>query len=249
MSRQERITPPSVGRAGRRRGLTLVELVVVLTVLVALAGLIVPLFGGIGADAPEQATRATLSQVAETIVGPGGYVEAMRFAADDSGDAVGYNTGLPWPPPDAVTAGVRTDHPQLAYLFEFDGDNADGSTTFPDYDAVNRIGWRAAWLDAGSATAYENNADGFEAAYGRDDDPAPRDGWGNPVVIQLPGLFSATDPPDPPTEDELFNARLVSAGPNEVIDTPRIVITDADDADNDDIVLYLNRTDPFPPED
>jgi len=233
--------------AGRRRGLTLMEMVVVLFVLVALAGLIVPLIGHMGEDARQQATHATLARVAEAIVGPGGYEEAMRFARDGA-DAqfIGHGTGLPWPSPAEISAG-RADHPQLRYLFVRPTDlkDYDPSSAQRFYDPVARVGWRDAWLSPTTATAYAVNvSNGFTVAYGEGDggenpsadDPAPTDGWVNPIVIQLPNA-------DP---DERANVRLVSAGPDGVLDTPGNVLTPSGSQKNDDVVLYLYREDPNP---
>ncbi|MCG8508328.1 MAG: hypothetical protein MI741_03785 [Rhodospirillales bacterium] len=245
---------------GRCLGLTLIELVVVLVVLVALAGLLVPLLSGLGEQAQEDATRATLSQVAQAILGTGGYEQAMRYARDSDGDKVGYGTGLPWPSNDEVDAG-RPDHPQLRYLFV-------APEALPDYDLVTQIGWRGAWLDISASGGYsvDTPADprgfprGFTTTYGdgdgddvdndgtnEADDPTPLDGWGNPIVIQWP------DPdgngPDPDGDgvadpDELRNVRLVSAGADGFLDTPVDELTPLDK--NDDRVLYLYREDPNP---
>ncbi|MEM1108865.1 MAG: hypothetical protein AAGH99_09270 [Planctomycetota bacterium] len=213
-----------------------------LAILVAIGGLIVPNFASIGDDAPDQATRATLSQVAEAIVGPGGYVEVMRFAESDETPprAVGESTGLPWPSPVEVDGG-REDHPQLHFLFREPSD-------LPGYDPVNRIGWRAEWLSAVTATEYEIGTAANETSvtynnsYGENGDLAPLDGWGNPVVIQLPDATTGT------FEERVENVRLVSAGRDEVIDTPANQSTPDLAAKGDDVVLYLYRADPFPPD-
>lgn len=239
------------GARSRGRGLTLIEMVVVLVVLVALGAIIVRLFGNLGEDARDQATRATMARVAEAIVGTGGYAEAMRYARDDDDTVfVGYGSGLPWPSPDEVTAG-RDDHPQLRYLFVEPTDLLDyDSPNNQFYDPVSRIGWREAWLDVTASTRYTvNTTDGFTDAYGEGDgadganldDPAPIDGWGNPVVIQLPDVTAGAV-----TDAEIEHARLVSAGPDGVLDTPGDVLQPTVAQKGDDLVLYLNREDPNP---
>ncbi|MEM9419131.1 MAG: hypothetical protein AAGA25_08810 [Planctomycetota bacterium] len=229
-------------------GLTLVELIVVLVVLVALGGLIVPLFSDLGGEAQDEATRATMSQVAETIVGPGGYVEVMKFARNAADtEFIGEATGLPWPSP-AEIAGGRANHPQLHYLFEqptdlFDYDPSATATQY--YDPLNRIGWRGEWLSAVTATPYDSGV--FSTTYGEgdgrdgagDDDLAPLDGWGNPVVIQLPNVTAGSF-----TDEEIGHVRLVSAGPDGEIDTPTTVLTPTLTQKDDDVVLYLYREDP-----
>jgi type II secretory pathway pseudopilin PulG len=228
----------------RGRGLTLVELVVVLVVLVALGAIIVPLFSNVGEDARDQATRATLARVAEAIDGPGGYAEVMQYARDEvtltAGEpsVVGYASGLPWPSETDLASDGRADHPQLTYLFR-------APAGLPDYDPATRIGWRGDWLSTVTATPYQV-ADTFSAVYGLgdgrdgpgDDDLAPLDGWGNPIVIQLP------DAPGFPgiTEAEIDHVRLVSAGRNGDIETPDDELAPTDVGD--DVVLFLRRENP-----
>lgn len=214
----------SVGRVG----LTLVELIVVLFVLVALAGLLVPTLNNAGRDASETATRTTLATVAGAIVGPGGYVESMRFAQDlnDALNPFGDGSGLPWPGSAEIGAG-RVDQPQLNYLFR-----VPLGLPLQPYDAISRIGWNGPWLDASAATVYDpvDLDASFTAAYGDPGDIAPIDGWGNPVVIQYP--IGGRD-----------FARLVSAGQNNVIDTAPAVDLPADVGD--DLIFYLYRENPI----
>jgi prepilin-type N-terminal cleavage/methylation domain-containing protein len=223
------------------KGLTLIELVIVLTILVALGGLIVPIFGNLGQQAREEATKATLARVAEAIDGPGGYGETMRYARDPGGadgadDLIGEGSGLPWPS-DADIAGGRVNHPQLAFLFK-------EPTGLAAYDPVSRIGWRGDWLSTTTATPYQIEGT-FTDTFGEEGavpaDLAPIDGWGNPVVIQLPDSSTGT------LEQRVQAVRLISAGPNGEIETPANVLTP--DISNsavvgDDVVLYLRRENP-----
>ena len=239
---------------GRRRGLTLIELLIVLVVLVALGGLLVPIFGNLGADAREQATRATLARVAQAIVGAGGYEQAMRYARDADDVAFGFATGLPWPGPDEIGTGARQNHPQLHYLFRAPvHDATPDPDELLDYDPVSRVGWRGAWLDATNATTYEvNAADGFTDFYGLDGDLAPLDAFGSrdkpirPIVIQLPNVTIAGLTPEQEFQEEARHVRLVSAGPDGVLDTPVDELTPSKTQKNDDLVLYLYREDPNP---
>ena len=217
----------------KRRGLTLIELIVVLSVLVALGGLLVPVFSSVGADAREQATQSTMSRVAAAIVGPEGYAQRMRYARDISDNAVGHASGLPWPSPSEVVGG-RADHPQLHYLFV-------EPAGLPEYDATSRIGWRGPWLDVTGTVPYAVfPPNGFTDAYGEDDDRTPIDGWGIPIVIQLPAVAAGV------TDIEVEHVRLVSAGPDGVLDTPANVLTPTSAQKDDDLVLYLFREDPNP---
>jgi len=215
----------------REAGLTLIELVVVLVVLVAVGALLVPLIGNQPEDARATATNETMNRIRDAISGPNGYATTMKHALDTSSTNIGYATGLPWPSATDVLGG-RADHPQLQFLY------VEPSSIEP-YDPNYKVGWRDAWLDIASPGRYVVDATrGFSADYGQEDDSAPLDGWANPIVIQLPSDPSET------FEDEVLAVRLVSAGPNGVIDTPTTDLTPEDKGD--DIVLYLRREDPHP---
>ena len=236
----------------RERGLTLVELVVVLTVLVALSTLVISLTsnnvaididgaGGTEAKTAQQiVTESTLTRIAAAIIGPDGYAQTMRDAEDNNANRIGYGTGLPWPSPAEIANG-RSDHPQLAYLFVPPA--ADVA-----YDPVTRIGWRGPWLDATTATPYAVTGT-FTGLYGEGDgrggdtgdDLAPLDGWGRPIVIQWydPDGNGPDADGDGIIDDpaEQATARLVSAGPNRVLDMRPEDL----EPQQDDVVLYLYR--------
>jgi len=219
------------GAAGRG-GLTLLELLVVLLVLAALGGLVVPSLGGAREEACLQATRSTLARVAQAVDGPGGHRAAMRYARDGSGVRFGGATGLPWPGASEFTA--RSNAPQLHYLFHAP---LTAALQPLGYDPTTQIGWRGPWLDPASSIAYRiDNLTGFTGIYGLQGDLAPADGWGRPVVLQCPG----NDPA------QAGDARLVSAGPDGVLDTPLGVATPTLAEKHDDVVLYLSREDPNP---
>ena len=78
-----------------------------------------------------------------------------------------------------------------------------------DFDPVYRVGWRGPYVVANNGSVYTINATtDFLEQYGENGDPAVLDGWGNPIVIQNPGL----------TSDGGQDVRLVSAGPNGIVD-------------------------------
>lgn len=244
--------PRGTHKAGQRyrewsRGLTLIELVVVLVILISVGGLLVPLLtqrsiqidldgpgGNDGKLMQQVATETTLARVAEAIDGAGGYAQAMRYARDPGGtdgadDRIGEGTGLPWPSDADIDAG-RADHPQLVFLFE-------PPTGLADYDPVTKIGWRDSWLSFATAGSYLLSVgENFTDVYGVADDPAPIDAWGSPIVIQLPVATAGTF-------DQRVNAvRLVSAGEDLEIDTPADELFPADI--DDDVVLYLRTENP-----
>lgn len=106
----------------------------------------------------------------------------------------------------------------------------------PTYDPVSKIGWRGPYLESFNAGRYE-----VDNIYGQAGDFFPRSGFSNPIdgspypiVLQIPtGLIP---------EQNLRNARLVSPGPNGVIDCPlgEVEPQDLSKAERvDDEVLFL----------
>lgn len=199
--------PPSAQPRSRLRcckGLSLLELIVVLAILVALAGIVLVRVGpdlrfnvgGEALSAEEIATRQTFAVVRSAILGS-----------------------------DVGTPGFRQDtgrYPEtMAELFE-------RPTDVPPFAPAYGIGWRGPYILPTGARYTVDPAIGFTDDYGDDGDPAVLDAWGRPIVLQQAG-----------TE----NLRLVSAGPNRVLDT----LEDADGTDReDDLVLFLRIPDPLP---
>lgn len=104
------------------------------------------------------------------------------------------------------------------------------------YDPVTRRGWRGPYLlSPQNAPSYAVvPSHGFTSLYGQDGDPAPLDGWGRPIVLQQPILIGGVISPS-----DLQDARLVSAGPNGVIDTPHGVAVPTAAQISDDLVIRL----------
>ena len=231
----------------RRRGLTLLELLVVLVILIATATLIVPVVGGLGGKSQQVTARENLGRLQELLVN--------QYKAD-MGDLprpnAAYRSSQGLPP--------LPDTPQLKYLFvNPDTEDLTPSATLPS----GRI-WRGPYvLHRGSrlppATILVNGSRSANPFYGgqtpsdtgvciygvadvvdgsgnvtKYGDPTVIDAWGNPIVIQEPA------------SDKTY-ARLVSAGPNGVINTdPNVLMPDRTTGANgrgDDIVLFLYRAD------
>ncbi|MCL4207051.1 MAG: prepilin-type N-terminal cleavage/methylation domain-containing protein [Pirellulaceae bacterium] len=191
----------------KRRGLTLLELVVVLVILVALASLAVPLVGGLAEDSRHDVTRQSLIEIRNVIV---------NMYWDDMVDVVRGKV-LPRPGAAGLSAG-RPDHPQLRYLFV----NPNSEDTIRDFDPAYRRGWRGPYLMNTGVKFVALNASYIEE-YGLADDPAVLDAWGNSIVIQNPG--------------GTYDVRLVSAGPDGTLNIPHNKATVAlDDADKGDDV-------------
>ncbi|MDI1231380.1 MAG: prepilin-type N-terminal cleavage/methylation domain-containing protein [Methylobacter sp.] len=208
-----------------QRGVTLIELSVVLLILVALAGLAVPYVGGIGSTASCQTTDATMHAVKEAIMGG-------AAGAGFYGDTLGR-----YPSPKSTPTKYS-----LAYLFE-PGD-------WPAYNTKTGVGWRGPYLQNGgvlstesalndSFTAYSTTTPNGKAHIDHNVTTLTQvfDAWHRPIILQVPTTCSISSNP-------LDCARLVSAGGDAIINTP---INDEDaDLRNDDRVLFLKIPDPKP---
>ncbi|MEO1129385.1 MAG: type II secretion system protein [Planctomycetota bacterium] len=240
-------------RTGARTALTLIELLVVLVILIGIAALMVPIFSDLGIRAfkggrkltpSELVTLSTMNAVEEAIMGSAsmpGYFKDMKDYPRPDANLGGqpYNCG-------SAGFAQRPDHPQLRYLFINPRTETDSSVAAGDnlgWDPVLKRGWRGPYLAAGSAGRYQvDSSRGFSTVYGDeidifcndDGDPAPLDGWGNPIIIQELVVQEG-----PVTRDY---TRLVSAGPNGVIDVDPLDPEALDFVD--DVVLFLRIPDP-----
>ncbi len=230
------------------RGLTLLELLIVMTILVALGTIIVPTMGYLGRRSQSLAARENLYRLQDLIVNRywSDMGELPRPAVDVDGNVI---------EPD------RLDHPQLRYLFVNPDRAADTNDPFIYQKSVNMLSgrtWQGPYLSHTGArytvtdTGTDGSGTGFTDRYGLDDDPAVLDAWGRPIVLQLPDQ-NADDLPNELgefTEDQIrrLHARLVSAGPNGRIETPTNVLMPEADQRGDDIVVFLFRHDEYGPD-
>ena len=234
----------------RQHGMTLMELTVVLLIMVALAGLVVPYIENTGSKAMCQTTDASMQTVKEAIMGGAG---GSGYYADLMGQ---------YPRDKAVSDGYA-----LHYLFmrddglDNDGDTHNSSPSFdgvfdPDdewraYSPKTAIGWRGPYLTTGGVLSGANLDSSFSDAgitgkvhvdHNVTTLTQVFDAWHRPIVLQIP-YFGAAYHPE--------YARLVSAGPGvglepdaAAINTP---ISEFDAASrSDDRVLYLKTSDPLP---
>ena len=174
----------------------MLELLVVLVVLIALAGIVVPLLTGVSESARDQATRETMRQVQQLLL------DRYRFDMQGIGstsDPV-VRRGFPGPDTAHLVPTSRLDRPQLLFLFVNPATNLSGAT----YDPVTKRGWRGPYLPRGRFGIYPGltpataAARGFDSRFGEPGDETVLDAWGNPIVI----LNGTTSP------------ELVSAGPD-----------------------------------
>jgi len=223
----------------RRRGLTLLELVMVVSILAILTALVVP-----GMTDQQETTRST---VAKTLVKDVCDTIANKYSQDMS-DSLGYQ-GLPrvntrmtsgGPVIDDATrvstaAGTGTTQqlfylPQLCFLFvnprQYDSALSAGQryAAIPDYDASVKLGWNGPYFP-NPGTTYPNPGDrrfprdpndtrvwsdfGFTLAHGQAGDPALLDPWGSPIVISVQLQTHGGV--------DMYSAYVVSAGPNKTL--------------------------------
>jgi len=237
----------------RRRGLTLLELVVVLTILVALATLIVPNISFLGQKSQVVSTHENLQRLQELLVnryipdmGSNAYVPPTGVTATNpySGTNIG-NMVANLPSPGAQGYASRgTFHPQFRYLFVNPDDTQypETMTWLSGLNVLSTRRWQGPYVQqtggtyaVSSGTATAN----FTTDYGQDGDPTVLDAWGRPIVIQVPTATDATT-----GEPGVNFARLVSAGANGVIDTPENVTMPTKAQRGDDVILFLFHEDP-----
>ncbi|MEL6107307.1 MAG: prepilin-type N-terminal cleavage/methylation domain-containing protein [Planctomycetota bacterium] len=206
------------------RGMTLFELLLVLSVLGVVGVLAVPALSRRGEQASVETTMQSMVQLRQAIMG--------EFRDD-------MFESLPFPVDPA-----RLAHPQLKFLYdnpdaylEADPDSVEFTKRW-SYDPLTGRGWSGPYIDHGMSVParYQVNTNGFTREYGEDGDPAPVDGWGRPIVLQQPvpaGVaFSSTS---------VNYARLVSAGPDGILQTPLIVLEPSEAQTGDDLIVYLRN--------
>lgn len=201
-----------------RRALTMLEMVMVLTVLAVLAGIAIPLVGNTGVAAQVTSTTTTLRRLQDLLVNR--YRNDLR-GFNLSTTATQVNTdGLPRPSVDQVSSSGRPITPQLRYLFV----NPLTEAPYPNYDPITRLGWNGPYLMASGATLPTTAAN----TYGLAGDPTVVDGWGHPIVLQWfdttnPGQFN--DFSSGQTLVTGQQAVLVSPGPDGLLTTAHDNVT------------------------
>jgi prepilin-type N-terminal cleavage/methylation domain-containing protein len=209
----------SINSADDIRGLTLLEMVVVVAVLAVVAGLIsfnlTPdkiTISGVGNNetAAAIATRSTMKAIKGAILG------------NDQGPGYWNDMNKDW----------RLFPVDLSVLFigearwcaingPFRYSPSDASATnLWTYNAKTKLGCRFPYLEASGHYLYGSDATNryFTTSLfrvGLQDSPCPTDGWGNPIVLLVPAFTSATD-----AKNKIQNnVCLISAGPNGILDS------------------------------
>lgn len=211
--------PPAPLHSQGQRAFTLVELVSVVFVLVVLAGVAVTAAGEATTQAVRSASMTSLVAARDAIVGVG----------HSRSDLIGR----------CFLRDVGRLPTRIAELLD--------GRTLPAYDPITDRGWRGPYVvapgalfgDLDSALAVPPSLRPMWARYGQPDDPAVLDGHGRPIVLQIPNV----DGDGTATDDDRRHARLVSAGLDARIDTPRDLYYPSLALCGDDLVLYLRVAD------
>lgn len=240
-------------------GFTLLELLVVLVILAAVAMLVVSKVDAFGENAEDTVARANLNAVREAILGSAaapGYLADMKHV------------------PGFDRTNLKMHHLLAESVDEFLPEQIE------QFSVLTGRGWRGPYLERTPRVANTNSgrdgqfphplerrfaddatflARGFydtltHSYYGEHDpdpgenDRAMGDPWGNPIVIQVP-LSTAFNAP---SDTKRFQyARLVSAGPDGLLTTPldhALADLQPDGTSprrGDDLVLFLNRADVY----
>jgi prepilin-type N-terminal cleavage/methylation domain-containing protein len=245
-----------------RRGLTLLELLLVLSILVALATLIVPNISFVGSQSQAVSTRENLQRLQELLVnryipdmGGSGYQTPPGASATNPYAGTNFgNMVANLPAPGAQGYSTRsTFHPQLRYLFVNPDDvqYPETMTWTGGLNALSTRRWQGPYVqltgstyqvtdtgDGGTGGTNGSVSSGFTSVYGLNGDPTVLDAWGRPIVIQTPTAA------DPTTGEPGANfARLVSAGPNGILDTPENATMPTKAQRGDDVILFLFHAD------
>ena len=184
-----------------RIALTLTELVVVLVVLIALAGLVIPKLGSTTDTARRTVATSSATEIRNGI---------MQFWSD-------CKYAYPTNP-------VEDQRIQISHLLEIPG-------SFASYDPDVGLGWNGPYLEADGKTYTVDTAAGFTTVYGSAAQLALRDTFinqdfdgdgvedsGSPFVIQEPTLLALEAMSSTYAIGELREVRVVSAGPNGILE-------------------------------
>jgi len=208
----------------KQKGMTLIELTVVLLILVALAGLTIPYVLGTSRKALCDATDVSMMNIKKVIM--------QRYYLDTLGNL----------PKDTKDLTDFTDY-SLDYLFT---EPSDWSTGF---DLDSQVGWRGPYLQGGmllGATDVSSLDSSFKSTTYVNPVLATSqtvvlDGWGRPFIIQVVSKANCSSGWGI-TTNELQCARLVSAGAGSGLGLSEgsIDTTIAGLKSEGDRVLYLN---------
>jgi type II secretory pathway pseudopilin PulG len=133
------------------RGMTLIELAVVMLILIAVAGLVVPMIGNTAKNAVCSTTDVTLVNIRDAILGGA----AMSGYKNDLGMMPSYSRQF-------ASIGVGAPNYQDGILSELYSNPvipiAQGGVSFPAYNPTTRRGWNGPYLTGGFTCTNAPNA-------------------------------------------------------------------------------------------
>ncbi|MFO0802142.1 MAG: prepilin-type N-terminal cleavage/methylation domain-containing protein [Gemmataceae bacterium] len=177
-----------------RRGLTLVELMVVLAIVVAMAAVVIPLLGDSPRDAQATVTRASMAHVRDAYI---------RLRVDNP-----FRRNESGPDTPLMPADIR-----MADLF-LPRRLSDNATPFlRDWNPLTHTGWNGPYLKNTGATypfpVSGTDLYGFSAMHGASNDPVLMDGFSHTDGRRCPLVFTSS-----PDGSMVW---VQSAGPNGVL--------------------------------
>ena len=235
--------------ATSRRALTLLELVMVVSILAVLTAMVVPSMTNQQEETRMTVARTSVSDLRNTI--------ANRYLQDLNDMPRGAAAEASSRASEAVSS-VSRCMPQLHFLFV--NPNTYQSTTSPpylsinDYDQSTRLGWNGPY-SMSSMSKYPNPTDkrltknlndtrtwsdfGFTNTYGNVGDHAQLDPWGSPFVIVTKDHTHGTA--------AVRSEFVVSAGPNLTLDIANWAFINGTLDSKDDLALLIRTiADPNP---
>jgi hypothetical protein len=142
-------------------------MLIVLMILVALAGIMLALYGNTLGESQEKGALVTMAQLREAII------------------------GTPQTPGFLTDTGALPN--TLADLFGRPAMPSTPAQYVGVYDPVMRRGWRGPYILNPTGKYTVDVGRGFTTAYGIADDTAMLDPWGNPIVLQRHTSIDGTD--------------------------------------------------------
>ena len=225
---------PALRLAKSRRALTLLELVMVVSMLAVLTAMVVPCMNAQNEETRAAVARKSMQDLRDTITN--------RYLVD-MGDLPRANVV-------DSNRGGSAALPQLHFLFvnprQMYGSGATITyTSVNDYDATTRVGWNGPYVGTTPAkyptiTARRFPKDpndtrtwsdcGFTVNQGLLNDQTLNDPWGSPYTIQLMSQTLGSD--------TILSEYLTSAGPNRAMDTWSYNV-DGSLSSGDDLALLI----------
>lgn len=194
-----------------RRGLTLLELIVVLAILVALAGLLVPLTDSSTDYASNTTTRTSMTALRDAILGKG---DTPGFVGDLGRMPIQIHELL---------------HSDALPTFDRNTRKGWSGPYVRATDSVCTIDDLAAFLNGVPKTTYFTNINTTPTPF---QDVVIYDAWRRPIVIQFLTTTASANAQDPS-----IKARLLSAGPDGILNTR----ASDSEVIGDDIALPVKR--------